>query len=107
LLFVEEEYPWAWEVQQYLDVKYEKILFLLAYYYKDNRMNRNYERTLLDILHNNSISIEAMQQLMEFYIEYNKLNLFRKQYQAYKEVLLSEFNENPLFKYREYYENLD
>lgn len=102
----EEEYLWAGEIRHYADIKYEHILLSLASYYKETKQFRLAEKSLVRILANNQVSLQAMTQLLELYIEYKKYDSFIKQYQIYNQVIREEFDELSEKKYTNYYQSI-
>lgn len=95
----EEDYPWAYEMREYLDQKYEDTLLSIGNYYIEHLNIKNAEKAFLKILSTNPISYNANTQLLDLYINHKKTGLFAQHFIEYSKLLASEFGETPEKRY--------
>ncbi|ATW25614.1 response regulator [Candidatus Formimonas warabiya] len=98
-----EDYIWVMETWNWLDRRFEALLFQLSAYYQARGQNSGAERHLKRLLEINPWSEAAHQALLDLYMQPSKAARYCRQYEIYAQMLEKELQVEPEEKYQVFY----
>lgn len=106
LYLEEEDYFWALETREFLDMKYEELSLFIANCYVERNQSRKAINTLIRLLRNNALSEDGYAKILDISMSQENDEQYKKFYKEYEKIMKEEFDLDPEPKYSEYYSHI-
>lgn len=105
--FLEDvDYIWSLQTREFIDAKYEDLIFLTVNYYESKDDFKKSEDMLLKLIKFNPFLEEGYKRLLTIYKTTNNCRLYIKYYEIYENVMNEELGLMPDAKYKSYYTSI-